>query len=780
MGVYRIARRLNATAGVLEGFIGVDAETDEPVVVKRLVGPWRPLASELDARLEHLGPAPIPGLTQALEVGRAKDQLWLVQALVDAESLRQVMNVLAKQKGFISPNEGLAVVGRLSALLSTLHGRPEPLVHGDVCASTVLLTPDGNLLLADAALALSLESSAVGPARSEPFALAPEQLTQPPGPGTDVFRLGLMLYELAVGRPLFCTGDMAQALSLCQRYTGLSKDAVAQVPEPWRSLLVEMLAVEPIDRPTAATVEQTLAAAAAKAGWGAPEADISRLLKRAFPDRQSLATLAHGGTQLLEVTPLEGSPMGPPALGDELEPKPSGRFSALPAVPSPAPPPMRSSVSPPPMRSSASPPPVRSSASPVPVRHSPPSPPTGAVVGRISTRKMSRSELEAARHERGEPTPPPPAPSPVDDPTEPKDARLGALLVEKALITAAQLAEARQQVGTFGGTLAEALAAIGACDEDAIVVTLAGVTKTPHLSARKLAELVPPAEALSRVSLELARKLDLVPLGLKGGTQLVVAMKDPLDMDAQEQLKAASGLRSIVAMRAGENAIRRARNRFYAQVDDGTPDWLERHPGPSRPLPPPPIPSSPSASALEPPVVTGALLPQGLPGDRAGAGESLEQGTGRLAVSLLSMMGERGQTVLALAATAAGLATRLGASVTDVERVRFAAAALGVANLQDGRPAFEVPTVGALAQVLGEHGWNSVEPLVGPWLDWPSTLPAEPPSQALCLAFGFALHAGTPRPRPSQLGGALNSFRARFQLPSALLEVLVTELSGPG
>lgn len=778
MGVYRIARRLNATAGVLEGFIGVNAETEQPVVVKRLLGPWRPLASDLDARLENLGQEPIPGLTQAVEVGRAKDQLWLVQALVDAESLRQVMNVLAKQKGFISPNEGLAVVGRLSALLSTLHGRPEPLVHGDVCASTVLLTPDGNLLLADAALALSLGPTAVGPARSEPFALAPEQLTQPAGPGTDVFRLGLMLYELAVGRPLFYTGDMAQALTLCQRYTGLSKDAVVQVPEPWRSLLVEMLAVEPIDRPTAATVEQTLAAAAAKSGWGPPEADISRLLKRAFPDRQSLATLAHGGTQLLEVTPLKGSPMEPPALGDELEPKPSGRFSALPAVPSPAPPPMRSSVSPPPMRSSASPAPMRSSASPVPVRHSPPSPPTGAVVGRISTRKMSRSELEAARNERSEPTPPPPERSPVDDPTAPKDARLGALLVEKALITAAQLAEARQQVGTFGGTLAEALAAIGACDEDAIVVTLAGVTKTPHLSSRKLAELVPPAEALSRVSLELARKLDLVPLGLKGGTQLVVAMKDPMDMDAQEQLKAASGLRSIVAMRAGENAIRRARNRFYAQDDDGTPDWLERRPAPSRPLPPPPVPSSPSA--LEPPVVTGALLPQVFPGDRASAAESLEQGTGRLAVSLLSMMGERGQTVLALAATAAGLATRLGASMIDVERVRFAAAALGVANLQDGRPAFEVPTVGALAQVLGEHGWNSVEPLVGPWLDWPSTLPTEPPSQALCLAFGFALHAGTPRPRPSQLGGALNSFRARFQLPSALLEVLVAELSGPG
>ena len=42
MGLYRIARRLNVTPGVLEGFIGVEVETDRPVVAKRVSGAWRP------------------------------------------------------------------------------------------------------------------------------------------------------------------------------------------------------------------------------------------------------------------------------------------------------------------------------------------------------------------------------------------------------------------------------------------------------------------------------------------------------------------------------------------------------------------------------------------------------------------------------------------------------------------------------------------------------------------------------------------------------------------
>jgi hypothetical protein len=753
MGLYRLSHRLNANAGVLEGFVGTEVGSDRPVVAKRALGP----AAGGDAgRALHL--EPIPGLAERLEVGASGDQLWVVENLVESEPLRQVMSALANRKGFIAPNEGLSVVGRVATLLSTLHQRRPPVVHGDVCASTVLLTPEGEVLLADAGVASALERGPTGPARSEPFSLAPEQLQQSPGPATDVFQLGLVLYELAVGRPLFCTGDPAQALLLCQRYAEPPAEAVSHVPEPWRTLVLQMLAVEPADRPDAASIDRRMREAVAAAGWRSAEQEISRLFHRACPERQPLAAQSRGGARLLTVTPLAG---------------PAPRSAAPASLPHPLSPP--AAVRP-------------------PAGLAPPSPPTGAVVGRISTRKMSLSQLEAARGERVHPKASPPeaavtavATEEADGTNAPKDAQLGELLVTKELVTRAQLDDAKHQVGAFGGTLADALVSSGACGEDAIVAALAGATKTPHLTAKKLAELAPPKEALSRVSLELARRFDLVPLGLKGGTQLVVAMKDPLDVAAQEALKAATGLRSVVAMRAGETAIRNARNRLYGQSADETPDWLERDAAArprSSPRPPPPtalpapspreVASSPSLSQ-EPPVVTGSLLSQVIALEPAPL--TLEDSAGRLVMSLLPMLGERGQAVLAVASTAAGLAARLGAGGSDAEKVRFVAVALGVANLHDGRPPFDVPTIGGLSRVLGEAGWNEVEAVVSPWLDWPTTLPREPLSRALCLALGFALHAHHPRPPPGQLAAALASFKARFQLPPEAVAALASELN---
>jgi hypothetical protein len=78
--------------------------------------------------------------------------------------------------------------------------------------------------------------------------------------------------------------------------------------------------------------------------------------------------------------------------------------------------------------------------------------------------------------------------------------------------------------------------------------------------------------------------------------------------------------------------------------------------------------------------------------------------------------------------------------------------------------------------VLGEHGWNQLEPVVGPWLDWPASMPTEAGAQALCVTFAFALHAGLPFPRGSKLGGLLVSFRARFKVEPPVLDLLLREL----
>jgi hypothetical protein len=773
MTSYRIARRLSAAAGVVEAFLGIEAETGRPVVAKRLVSPWAREGKDFEARFAAVVESyrSVPGLTEWLLMGWAKDSLWLVQGLVDGEGLRHVLNALAAQgKGFIAPNEGLAVVGRLASLVATLHGRDEPLVHADICASTVLLTPEGELLLTDPGLTRCLSVSPTsGPPRAEPYTIAPEQLAGQADPATDVFRIGLLLYELAVGHPLFFAADAVQALVQCQRFTGVALSDVAQVPEPWRSLLVRMLAVEPGDRPEAAEVDEVLRKAAQDSGWGHLERDISQLVRRAGPDRHSLAQLARGGTQELVLAPapvLRVAVSTPPAGGAAApmgagRPQVSGVHVSVSASSDPA---LQVVLAPAPTPSGTAPQVPRPSGS------------LPAVVGRITTRKMLKSELDAARAEAALPEPRPSSPAPPPDVDAPLDERVGALLVEHGVLSPAQLAEASQSAARSGGTLLDALDASGAANEDAIVAAVAGLTRTPHTTWAKLARLPPPAEALQKVPLELARQLDLVPLGLKGGNQLLVAMKDPLDASAQARLKAATGLRSVVAVRAGDHAIRRTRNRFYTGQGDDVPDWLEHAARrfPSRP----PFPRSSASTSGEVPVVTGALEPPPTPG--LAASVSLDSTGGRLALALLKMLDDRGPQALSLARLAAGLARRLGATEAEAEHVRFAAAALCTANFLDGRSAHDVPGLASVSSVLGEPEWNAVEPLISHWLAWPSDWPPTAGAQAVCLAFCFATHLGGLGPRTTGLAAGLGSFRPPAGVARIHLDALAAELGMPG
>ncbi|MCC6333681.1 MAG: protein kinase [Myxococcales bacterium] len=730
MSTFRIARRLGEAASVVEAFVGTQEEPHRPVVVKRLVTPWAQNADFAARFLAGGAPPRGPGLPELYEVGTSQGVTYLVQELIEGESLRHVMNALAQRKGFIAPAEGLAVVSRLARLLMELHARTPAVVHGDVCASATLLTARGEVFLLDAQVAVAAGSTtALGPARAEPFSVAPEQLSEQPTAATDVFRLGLLLHELALGRPLFAAADATQALVVCQRYLGLKRDALKQVPEPYASLLLQLLAPEPKERPSLEEVDAVLQQAALKAGWKTPELDVARLFARACPDRVSLSGTLQAGGHVLTLTTVGGA-------------QASAGVVERPSV----------------------------------------TPPGSAVVARIATRKMSRSELQAVRLPEDQPKASEPEP---EDTGGPRDAKLGAALLEKRAITRPQLEEAMEQVHVYGGSLSDALQAVGV-DEDVIVSALAELTKTPSLSAKKLAEMTPGPEALKLVSLELARALDLVPLALKGGTQLMVAMKNPMDADALEQLKAASGLKSIVTVRAGEKAIRRTRNRFYTgKEDDDIADFIERGSSPSALLStratasqgsgifegsaPPPVPSGP-------PRVVGQLLdaPEAALAPPPG-GELSTLAALRMVDTLLALLGDKGKQAWQLMTVAVAVAERLGVLEPELSKVKLATTAVVVANLRDGRPPWDVPTIEALSGVLGP-AWDEVEHHLSPLLAFPASVPDDAARQAVCVAIAFATHVGQAKPLAQVAGPALTSFKARFRFPAPVVAALAAAL----
>ncbi len=662
MGAYRILRRLSPAGGYLETWAGKQASADKPVLLKRLTPP----APSTERLLENL--RAMQGLGPAvLEVGTCSEGLWLVVEGADAEPLRWVMSTLSRAAGFIAPNEGLAVVARVAAALQALHKRR--LVHGDVSPATIFLTSRGEVQLHDGCIAPILPPQGdQGPWRSELNALAPEQVTSPATMATDVFRLGLVLFELAVGRPLWSGPSGAQLCQAARDWAGLTRRAVQQVPEPWLTLLVTMLAIDPSARPTMEEVVDVLDQAVTQNHWAATDADIARLFARASASR---------------VSPLAGEPPG----AHDLNLTPVLSADGLPTVT-----------------------------------------PPGALVARITTLKMTREMLAAVRQTVAA-AQSPPTPLPQDAPLE---LRAAELLVQRGKLARALLSSVQEAAAQGGKGVAEQLIEGGILDEEAFVSAAAELTHTPFVGEKKLAETMPSPEALALLPAELARATDSVPLGLKGGTQLMVAMADPMDGAALAQLKAATGARSLIVFRAGTRALLAARARVYAAPRQ--PELLG-------------APASPA--------VLGSELPQ------------------RLIDTLLGLQ-PRGTQAQQMVSLVAGVTRRQGFSPEEVTVASLVARAMVTCALAAGRAPHEVPR---LVEVQERLGVCEVDEFVEALQAFPARMPERPLVRSLVLAFAFALHAGEARPSGSRLGGSLISFRNRVQPPQPFFEALCAELS---
>lgn len=111
--------------------------------------------------------------------------------------------------------------------------------------------------------------------------------------------------------------------------------------------------------------------------------------------------------------------------------------------------------------------------------------------------------------------------------------RLGDLLLEEKLITLEQLAEALKIQSEEGGFLGRILVEKGFIKQEAVSSCLAKQCKIPHIN---LVEYDISPEVIHLVPEEICRRRYLLPID-KLGRILTVAMVDPLDTDALEEVK---------------------------------------------------------------------------------------------------------------------------------------------------------------------------------------------------------------------------------------------------
>lgn len=154
------------------------------------------------ARLAH------PHIARVLDAGFAQhpvEQPFVVTEPAGPRSLRQVLD----GEGRLPLKRAVALARQLASALAYAHA--QGLVHADVKPENVLLDETGRQAkLVD--FSLSFVSAATGMVTPATIArraayLAPEQVRgEPVRPTTDVYGLGVLLYEMVAGRPPFRAG----------------------------------------------------------------------------------------------------------------------------------------------------------------------------------------------------------------------------------------------------------------------------------------------------------------------------------------------------------------------------------------------------------------------------------------------------------------------------------------------------------------------------------------------------------------------------------------------
>ncbi|MGH2479588.1 MAG: serine/threonine-protein kinase, partial [Ktedonobacteraceae bacterium] len=273
---YRL-RKLLGVGGMAEVYLAEEPSLRRDVAVKvlpRLLATDPNYVARFRAEARHVANLSHPNIVPVYTFGEDRGLLYLVMPLLK-ESLRDRM----ERDGMLPPKEAGRIAYLIASALHTAHHYG--IVHRDVKPENILMDGEGKPMLTDFGIAREIAAlredgaartlAATGLPVGTPEYMAPEQSNGVNDYRSDIYSLGVILYQMLTGRvPFTAESPVAVSLKHIQTMPMPPREINSDIPESVEAVILKALAKDPNER-----YQETQELAAAY--WKALQLEQSRL-----------------------------------------------------------------------------------------------------------------------------------------------------------------------------------------------------------------------------------------------------------------------------------------------------------------------------------------------------------------------------------------------------------------------------------------------------------------------------------------------------------------------
>ncbi len=289
LGRYELGQRI-AQGGMAEVYLGFDRRVKRQVAVKVLYGRDELFVRRFEREALAVGALSHDHILPLYDFGEQRPWYYLVMPFVEGGTLREYL--LRRKR--LTLEEAASFTDQIASALQYAHD--QGVMHRDVKPSNILLRPDGYAYLVDFGLAKAMMGGVAltnsGAMVGTPEYMAPEQSNGVNDYRSDIYSLGVILYQMLTGRvPFTAESPVAVSLKHIQTKPTPPREINGDIPESVEAVILKALAKNPNER-----YQETQELSAAY--WKALQLEQSRLRSGGTTLPLEQSRLRSGGTTL--------------------------------------------------------------------------------------------------------------------------------------------------------------------------------------------------------------------------------------------------------------------------------------------------------------------------------------------------------------------------------------------------------------------------------------------------------------------------------------------------